>query len=108
MGEKGDKMTNASVLAVELMVQKLESIGSITAKKMFGGHGIFHEGKMFGIIDSKGVAYLKSDASLSKFFESSGSHKHGKMPYYSIPETVLGDNKLLVEWAGKSIKISKK
>jgi len=54
MGVKGDKTSQDSVLAAELLVEKLISIGSITSKKMFGGHGIFHEGKMFAIVDSKG------------------------------------------------------
>lgn len=107
MGTKGAKMTNASVLAAEELVQKLELIGSISSKKMFGGHGVFHDGKMFGIVDSKGLAYLKADVSLLEFFENSGAHKHGKMPYYSIPETVLKNQELLLEWAKKSIKISK-
>lgn len=107
MGAKGDKMTNTSVLAAAQLVEKLESIGSITTKKMFEGHGVFHEGKMFGIIDSKGMAYLKANSSILEIFESAGSHKHGKMPYYSIPETVLKNHELLLEWAQKSIKISK-
>ncbi|MGW9684633.1 TfoX/Sxy family protein [Flagellimonas sp. 2504JD1-5] len=108
MGAKGDKMTNDSVLAAELLVQKLGSIGSIKAKKMFGGHGLFHEGKMFGIVDSKGAAYLKADATILEIFEKAGTHKHGKMPYYSIPETVLKNHAMLLEWVEKSIKISKK
>ena len=95
MGAKGDKMTNDAVLATEHLVQKLESMGAVTAKKMFGGHGVFHEGKMFGIVDSKGTAYLKADDTILEIFEKAGAHKHGKMPYYSIPDTVLKNHELL-------------
>ncbi|WP_420320970.1 TfoX/Sxy family protein [Flagellimonas sp.] len=107
MGIKGVKLTNESVIAAELLVENLKPIGSITMKKMFGGHGVFHDGKMFGMVDSKGAAFLKTNDSLSKTFENAGARKHGKMPYYSIPEAVLKDHKMLMEWAEKSIKISK-
>nr|WP_298923358.1 TfoX/Sxy family protein [uncultured Allomuricauda sp.] len=108
MGVKGAKITQGSVLAAELIVQKLSSISDISAKKMFGGHGIFHTGKMFGIIHSKGTAYLKVDISNQKDYEKNGARKHGKMPYYSIPDAVFDDVDTLLLWAKKSIEISKK
>lgn len=108
MGVKGTKITQGSVLAAKQVVQRLSSISDITAKKMFGGHGIFHAGKMFGIIDSKGNAYLKVDASNQKDYEQNGASKHGKMPYYSIPDKVLNDVDTLLLWAKKAIEISKK
>ena len=58
MGVKGDKMKQDSVLATELLLEKLARINGISSKKMFGGHGIFHDGKMFGMVDSKGVNIL--------------------------------------------------
>ena len=107
MGKKGDKLTNDSVTSAEAMVEKLKSIKGISSKKMFGGHGIFHEGKMFGIVNSKGEWYLKADESSVPDFEEKGAHKHGRMPYYSIPEAVINDDKILKTWAKKSIAISK-
>ena len=44
MGIKGDKLTQDSVSAAELLVNKLDSIWGISSKCMFGGHGIFREG----------------------------------------------------------------
>ena len=61
MGIKGDKLIQDSVTAAELLVSKLDSIGGISTKRMFGGIGIFHEGKMFCIVDSKGQCFLKVD-----------------------------------------------
>jgi DNA transformation protein len=52
MGVKGDKMNQDSVLSAELELEKLSSIEGVSPKKMFGWHGLFHESKMFGIIDS--------------------------------------------------------
>jgi len=107
MGQKGSKLTQDSVLMAELLLEKLEPIGSITSKKMFGGHGIFHNGKMFGMVDSKGQSFFKGNEQNKSEFEQNGSQKHGKMPYYSIPQAVLEDSKTLLEWAKKSIVILK-
>ncbi len=107
MGIKGDKLTDKSFITSELLVEKLKSIGGISSKRMFGGYGIFHHGKMFGIIDSKGQGYLKADTSNKEDFQEKGAHQHFKMPYYSIPEEIMNNQELLISWAKKSIAITK-
>ena len=107
MGIKGDKLTKEASILADLLVEKLSPIGGISTKKMFGGHGIFHEGKMFCIIDSKAQAYMKADDSNKADYEATASQQHSKMPYYSIPEEVLNNVKMLIIWANKSISIAK-
>ena len=107
MGVKGDKATADGTLAAELIVQKLSAIGGITSKKMFGGNGLFHEGKMFGIVDAKGGYFLKANESILSHFVNKGAEKHGKMPYYSIPAEIFENSDQLLAWAKKSIEISK-
>ncbi len=107
MGIKGDKNTEDAKIAVELLSSKLQTIEGITTKKMFGGYGVFHEGKMFGIVDSKGKAFLKADDSNMADFEDMGAQKHGRMPYFSIPETIMSDIDELLRLTKRSIQISK-
>lgn len=107
MGRKGDKLTQDSIITAELLVEKLNDIGGISSKKMFGGHGIFHEGKMFGIVDSKGQAYFKVNDIIKTDFEENGCHRHGKMPYFSIPNVILNDDEKLMEWAIKTLETIK-
>ncbi|NNE54951.1 MAG: TfoX/Sxy family protein [Flavobacteriales bacterium] len=107
MGQKGDKMTSDSVISAELLVEKLAPVGGITSKKMFGGHGIFHDGKMFGIIDSKGKAFFKVSDATKGDYEAAGGEQHSRMPYYSIPVKVFGDDDKLKTWAEKAIQDSK-
>ena len=38
----------------------LNDLGGVRSRAMFGGHGIFHDGVMIGLITS-GVFYLKVD-----------------------------------------------
>ncbi len=55
MGKKGDKLTQAATgLIATRLVDDLASLGDVTTKKMFGGHGIFESGVMFILIDSEG------------------------------------------------------
>ena len=107
MGIKGDKMSKDSEISADLLLEKLSSIDGISSKKMFGGHGIFHEGKMFGLIDSKGKAFLKAKASDAESFLKQGAEQHSRMPYFSIPAVILEDHKSLTGWAHQAIASSK-
>lgn len=107
MGMKGDKLSNDAALSVELFLEKISQISGVTFKKMFGGYGVFQDGKMFALVNSKGEVYLKCDDSIRSKFDQLGTHQHGKMPYFSVPETILNDSEKLDLWATESIEISK-
>jgi len=53
---------------VESLHEIFESFGRIEARRMFGGHGIFHEGRMIAIV-LKDTLYLKSDAESAEHFD---------------------------------------
>ena len=106
MGIKGDKSSQDGAMAAELLIEKLSVMEGITSKKMFGGHGIFYDEKMFGIIDSKGTYFLKVDDNIKTDFISKGATQHSKMPYYSIPNEVFENNEELISWVKKSISLN--
>jgi len=81
MVKKGEKMTQESILSAEELIEKLFVIEGVTAKRMFGGHGIFHVDKIFGLIIAKGGQYLKSDQSNVDAYLTKGSEKHSRMTY---------------------------
>jgi DNA transformation protein len=107
MGIKGEKRQKASTEQKQLLADKLVQIEGITTKKMFGGHGVFHENKMFGLIDSKGVVFFKTNEITVDDYLDKSSDKHSRMPYYSVPTEIFQDFDKLEEWAKKSIVISK-
>ena len=107
MGRKGDKLTGQSSSFVEELVPRLSGLGDVTVRKMFGGYGVFGDGKMFGLVTSGAEFFLKADESNLARYEKAGSPRHGKMPYYQVPETVLRDDAQLAQWARLSIRISK-
>lgn len=107
MGIKGDKLSEASVFTADSMTKKLSSIEGTHLKKMFGGHGIFHDNKMFGLIDSKGQAFIKAMEPERQKFLDKGSVQHSRMPYFSIPLDVYDDLDQFLIWAKEAIAASK-
>ena len=71
---------------------EIEGIGTLTVDTAYGGD-------TFVIVDSAGHRYLRADAATSPSFEAAGSDKHGRMPYWQIPDGVLADPDQLLEWA---------
>jgi len=88
--------------------------GGVSVRKMFGGAGLYRDGKMFGLV-ADDEAYLKVDDTNRAQFEMAGSgpfkpypDKPETMSYYNIPPDVLETPDELVEWAKQSLAIQKK
>ncbi len=81
---------------------------------MFGGAGLYGDGKIFGHI-ADDVAYLKADDSNRNDFTQAGSEpfqpypdKPAVMPYFEIPPDILEDLDALPKWAERSLAIAVK
>ena len=89
---------------IEYVKEQLERLGPVTAKRMFGGIGLYADGLFFGIIDDDQL-YLKVDDVNRARFEDRGCHAlipiPGKtsMNYFTVPEDVIEDPSELAEWA---------
>lgn len=70
---------------------------------MFVDHGLFHESKMFEIIDSKGFVFTKANEFNMSVSEAAGSQQHGTMPYYSTTEEIYNRTDQFLEVAQSSI-----
>ncbi|MEO8325915.1 MAG: TfoX/Sxy family protein [Nitrospirota bacterium] len=83
--------------------------GPIHPRRMFGGHGLFHMGLMFGLV-ADDVLYLKADETVSLFFkerelEPSRYEKNGKsfkMSYYMAAEEIFDNPVEAKSWAVRS------
>ena len=108
MGTKGSKRTGQSDAAAARLLTKLDGLDGISSKKMFGGHGVFHDGTMFGMVDSAGRVFFKVADGNRARYEAAGSERHSRMPYYAVPDAVMADSDTLQEWAGASIEVTKR
>jgi len=101
-------MTKDSEFA-DYVVEITQSIGPVYAKRMFGGHGIFLDGLMFGLIADK-TLYLKVDKKSEADFSSLGleafsynkNGKQMKMSYFQAPEEALENLDEMNIWANKA------
>jgi len=99
---------------IEYILDQLSLWQHVTARKMFGGAGLYRDGKMFGLI-ADDVAYLKVDESNRKEFIEAGSSpfkpypdKSMTMSYFEVPPDILDDTEELVKWAEKSLAIQQR
>jgi DNA transformation protein len=81
-------------------------LGHVTIKRMFGGKGVYHQGRIIGL-DLRDEMLLKADAVSAPAFEAAGARRWsyegrgGKpvmMPYWSIPDDAFDDPDVMAGW----------
>lgn len=95
---------------VSHVLEMLEPLGPVSARRMFGGYGIYLDRSMFALV-ADDTLYLKVDDRSRGEFEAAGLEpfrytKKGKsfqMSYHAAPEDALEDAELLREWARKAV-----
>jgi len=86
------------------VMERLEPIGGVTGRSMFGGYGIFHEGDMFALI-AESTLYFKIGELNREDYGNAGSEQFLNMPYYEVPAEIMEDDSLFREWAYTSIAV---
>jgi DNA transformation protein len=91
---------------VEHVLELLAPLGDVSARRMFGGHGIYRDGLMFALV-SGDVLYLKADGESRGEFEDAGSEPFSYMArrrqvilsYWRAPEDALESGDAMQSWA---------
>lgn len=91
---------------VDNLHEVFEAFGPIRTRRMFGGHGIYHQDLMFALV-ADDVLYLKTDAHNDAAFieldlprfEYLKQGKRMQMAYRQAPEEIYDDPALAREWA---------
>lgn len=94
---------------VAYVVELMQPVGPVIAKRMFGGYGIFLNGLMFAIVVD-GYLYFKADKSNENDFIGKGlqmftytkKDKEMRISYYQAPEETLEDMEEMYNWARKA------
>ena len=94
---------------IRYLQEVFELFGPISARRMFGGYDIYHQGLMFGLV-ADDTLYLKADAENVGYFHELEQapveyHKQGKvmkMSYYLAPDEIMDDREQAALWAQRS------
>jgi DNA transformation protein len=92
------------------VLDRMGILGAVSARKMFGGHGIFLDGRMFALIADNEL-YLKADEhsrahfdalDLPRFGYTQASGKTVNMAYHLAPEDFFEDRDAAQTWAQRA------
>jgi DNA transformation protein len=86
-----------------------ERLGRVRCRRMFGGHGVFHEDRMIGLVVRE-TLYLKVDAESAPHFEALNApafsyERRGKtmqMSYREAPADLFDDRELAALWGRRA------
>lgn len=97
---------------VELVLDQIAPLGAVTARAMFGGHGISCDGLFFALIAGD-TLYLKADDRTRGRFEARGlgpfkpfDDKPVTMSYYPVPAELFDDRDELLDWARAAVGVA--
>jgi DNA transformation protein len=91
---------------VEFVLEGLQPLGGVSARRMFGGWGIYKDGVMFALIADDQL-YLKVDDGNRAAYDNAGlphftytdKGKPIRMPYCEAPSEGFDDPEILCAWA---------
>ena len=96
----------------DYVLEQLVVAGSVTAKKMFGGVGLYLDGLFFALIADDRL-YFKVDDTNRSDYEAVGmgsfqpyDDKPYTMQYYEVPVEILEDGVDLCIWAKKALAVA--
>lgn len=91
----------------EYLRELFSSLGEISIRKMFGGQGIYYQGKIFAVVVDSELLLKANEETKSEFIKAgcvqwAYEGKNGrisKMPYWNIPSTAFDDADEMAHWA---------
>ena len=92
----------------DFVLDQLQELGVVEARRMFGGYGLYQDETFFGII-FKGRLYFKTDKTTVSAYRKKKMKPFRPNPrqtlksYYQVPVEILEDTERLSEWAVKAI-----
>jgi DNA transformation protein len=97
----------------DFVLDQLQDLQDVKARRMFGGFGLYRDETFFGIIH-KGCLYFKVDeSSISEYRKRKmkpfrPSAKQTLKSYYRVPVDVMEDAEQLADWAKRAIRSQQK
>ena len=91
---------------IQYLQELLEPLGKISTKIMFGGHGVYCDSVIMGLVADEAF-YLKVDDLSKALFSAAGSEpfvyemkaKRVVMSYWSAPDDAMESSEQMLPWA---------
>ncbi|HEU4623572.1 MAG TPA: TfoX/Sxy family protein [Steroidobacteraceae bacterium] len=92
------------------VLEQLGGLPRVTARRMFGGIGLYCDGQFFGLIDNDTVFFKVDDTNRPDYvarnmpaFRPFRDRPELSMSYFAVPIDALEDRDELTVWARKSV-----
>ncbi len=91
------------------ILDPMVALGEVRSRPMFGGHGLYWRGVIFGLL-FRGRLYLKVDERSRPDFEAREmgtvrpDERQTLKSYHEVPPEVLADPESLLSWAREAIR----
>ena len=106
---QGSRSASGTVF-LQQCLDRLEELGPILSRAMFGGFGLYCHGVFFGIVHQDRLYFKTSDASEGRYLARESrpfrpNHRQTLWSYNEVPADVLEDAETLCRWADEAIAI---
>ncbi len=95
---------------LDLVLEQLKDLEEVSSRKMFGGAGIYIDGKIIGIVHEATLYFKVNQKNVEDYTEMGMKQfnpykdKPMKMPYYEVPPEVIEDGENIQKWANASFE----
>ncbi len=100
----------------EHLLELLEPLGAVSVKRFFGGAALVLGAAQFGMIMGETVFLRVGDSNRDDFVEAGSRpfsyttkvRKVTVATYYSLPEELIDEQDVLLEWARRSVDVARR
>jgi len=96
---------------VDFVLEQLAGLGAVSSRRMFGGVGLYCDGKFFALIDDDALYLRVDDRNRADYvsrnmppFRPYKDRPELSMSYYQAPVDVIEDAEQLVAWARTAVR----
>jgi DNA transformation protein len=98
---------------LQYVLEQLAGLGQVAARRMFGGVGLYHGERMFGLISADTLYFKANDSNRADYVERGAERFRPfadkpllSMTYYALPADILEDAEECVRWSRKSAAVA--
>ncbi len=98
---------------LDYVLEQLGGLGAVSARRMFGGVGLYRGELFFGLIDDDTLYFKTGESNAAEYisrgmprFMPPATRPMGPMGYHQVPADIIEDAEALVSWAQKAVAVA--